>query len=103
MNKFYLVVRIILLVALLFLLTSVFWGLANRQSTADVEDSRSYDQYRGSRPAGYTSVILIVLVVLGIFLVLASIVFEYHQSRRGPSMPGSEDKTEGEKTKNTWT
>jgi len=84
MNKFFLVVRIVVLVALLFLLAAVFWGVANRESTeADDGSPDLYEQYQRSRPAGYTSILLIGLVVLGIFGVLASIFFEYHQIRKG--------------------
>jgi hypothetical protein len=82
MNKFYLVVRIVLLIALLFLLASVFWGLANRESTEANDGPNAYEQYTGSKPAGYTSILLIALVVLGILIVIVSIVFEYHQVRR---------------------
>jgi len=82
MNKLYLVVRIVLLIALLFLLASVFWGVANRESTEAHGGINEYEQYKGSKPAGYTSVLLIVLVVLGIIIVIVSIVFEYHQVRR---------------------
>jgi uncharacterized membrane protein len=82
MNKFYLVIRIVLLIALLFLLASVFWGLANRESIEANNGTQVYDQYKGSKPAGYTSILLIALVVLGILIVIVSIVFEYHQVRR---------------------
>ncbi|MBN2027000.1 MAG: hypothetical protein JW854_09625 [Actinobacteria bacterium] len=84
MNKFFLVVRIVVLVALLFLLAAVFWGVANRDSTQASDGTvEVYEQYQRSKPAGYTSILLIALVVLGIFVVLASIFFEYHQVRRG--------------------
>jgi ABC-type Fe3+ transport system permease subunit len=83
MNKFFLTVRIVLLVALLFLLAAVFWGLAHHESTEAQEVADIYEQYRASKPAGYTTVLLIVLVVLGIFITLASIFFEYHQLRGG--------------------
>jgi len=82
MNKFYLVIRIVVLIALLFLLASVFWGLANRESSEASNGTQVYDQYQGSKPAGYTSILLIALVVLGILIVIVSIVFEYHQVRR---------------------
>ena len=84
MNKFFLVVRIILLVALFFLLASIFWGLANHESTEAHDGSDIYEMYQRSKPAGYTSILLIVLVVLGIFIDLASIFFEYHLSRKEP-------------------
>ncbi len=86
MNKFFLVVRIVILLALLFLLAAVFWGVANRESTeaGEVTD-QAYEQYQRSKPAGYTSILLIGMVVLGIFVVLASIFFEYHQVRKGTS------------------
>ncbi|RJP33758.1 MAG: hypothetical protein C4536_03760 [Actinobacteria bacterium] len=90
MNKFFLVVRIIVLVALLFLLAAVFWGLANRESTqASNGTVETYEQYQRSKPAGYTSILLIALVVLGIIVVLASIFFEYHQVRKGVSQSAS--------------
>lgn len=87
MNKFFLVVRIILLVALLFLLSAVFWGLAHHESTEAKEVTEVYEQYRGSKPASYTTVLLITLVILGIFITLASIFYEYHQSRREKAAP----------------
>jgi len=92
MNKFFLVVRIVVLVALLFLLAAVFWGVANRDSTqASDGTAEVYEQYQRSKPAGYTSILLIAMVVLGIFVVLASIFFEYHQVRKGTqrTVPGS--------------
>jgi hypothetical protein len=85
MNKFFLAVRIILLVALLFLLAAVFWGLAHHESTEAQEVTDIYEKYGASKPAGYTTVLLVVLVALGIFITLASIFFEYHQSRKGSS------------------
>ncbi len=100
MNKFFLVVRIVVLVALLFLLAAVFWGVANRESTeADDGSADLYEQYQRSRPAGYTSILLIALVVLGIFVVLASIFFEYHQIRKGtPRAASPPSQEEGRKT-----
>ncbi len=92
MNKFFLVVRIIVLLALLFLLAAVFWGVANRESShASDSTVDTYEQYQRSKPAGYTSILLIALVVVGIFVVLASIFFEYHQLRKGTprATPGS--------------
>jgi RsiW-degrading membrane proteinase PrsW (M82 family) len=84
MSKFFLVVRIVVLLALFFLLAATFWGLANRESTqADDGVAEKYEEYQRSKPASYTSYLLIGLVVIGIFVVLASIFFEYHQLRRG--------------------
>lgn len=84
MNKFFLTVRIVVLVALLILLAAVFWGVANRESThADDNVAESYEEYQRSKPAGYTSILLIALVVVGIFVTLASLFFEYHQIRKG--------------------
>jgi TRAP-type C4-dicarboxylate transport system permease small subunit len=82
MNKFFLAVRIILLVALLFLLAAVFWGLAHHESTEAQEVTDIYEKYGASKPAGYTTVLLVVLVALGIFITLASIFFEYHQTKK---------------------
>jgi uncharacterized membrane protein len=82
MNKIFLVVRIILLVALLFLLAAVFWGLANHESTEAIETEDIYERYQQSRPSGYTTFLLIALVVLGIFIVIASIFLEYHRFRK---------------------
>ena len=84
MNKFFLTVRIVVLVALLLLLVATFWGVANREKThADDGMAEKYQEYQRSKPAGYTSILLISLVVVGIFVVLASIFFEYHQVRKG--------------------
>jgi ABC-type Fe3+ transport system permease subunit len=95
MNKFFLVVRIVVLVALLFLLAAVFWGVANRDSTQASDGSAEvYEQYQRSKPAGYTSILLIALVVLGIFVVLASIFFEYHQVRKGTQRTVSSSREE---------
>jgi TRAP-type C4-dicarboxylate transport system permease small subunit len=83
MNKFFLVVRIILLLALVFLLAAVFWGLANRESTQASNMDEVYERYQRSKPAAYTAYLLVALVILGIFITLASILFEYHQYRKG--------------------
>ena len=99
MNKFFLVVRIVVLVALLFLLAAVFWGVANRDSTQASDGTvEVYEQYQRSKPAGYTSILLIALVVLGIFVVLASIFFEYHQVRKGArqAVPTPEQEESGQ-------
>lgn len=102
MNKFFLVVRIIVLVGLLFLLAAVFWGLANRESTEASNGTLDlYERYQRSKPAGYTSVLLVVLVVLGIFIVVASIVFEYHQMRKGVPRESS-PRHEKEGRKESW-
>jgi ABC-type Fe3+ transport system permease subunit len=84
MNKFFLGVRIVIMVALLFLLVATFWGIANRESTqADDGIAERYQEYQRSKPAGYTSILLICLVIAGILIVLTSIFFEYHQIRKG--------------------
>jgi hypothetical protein len=100
MNRFFLVVRIVVLLALLFLLAAVFWGVANRESThADSGTAEIYEEYQKSKPAGYTSYLLIGLVVVGIFVVLASIFFEYHQLRKGtPRVVSRDAREEGRKT-----
>jgi len=84
MSRFFLAVRIVILVALLVLLAAVFWGIANHEKTeAAHANSEIYEQYQRSKPSGYTTVMLVALVILGIFVVLASILFEYHQVRSG--------------------
>lgn len=77
------IVRILLLLALLFLLASVFWGIAHRAATEIHNNIEVYERYQGSRPAAYTAVLLVALVIIGIFVVVASILFEYHQYRKG--------------------
>lgn len=102
MNKFFLVVRIIVLVMLIFLLAAVFWGVANRDKTqASDGNADLYERYQRSRPAGYTSILLIALVVLGIFIVVASIFFEYHMMRKGIPREIDEPRKK-EKEKATW-
>lgn len=81
MSKWYLAVRIVLLFALLFLLAAIFWGLANRESTMAETREDVPDRYGEYRPSGYTTVILITLVILGIFVVIASILFDFHRTR----------------------
>ncbi len=84
MSKFFLVVRIVILAALLVLLAAVFWGIANHEKTEAAHGGGEiYEQYQRSKPAGYTTILLVVLVILGIFIVLASILYEYHQVRAG--------------------
>lgn len=102
MNKFFLVVRVVVLLALLLLLAATFWGIANRDSThADPTTVEAYEEYQRSKPAGYTSVLLIGLVVVGIFVVLASMFFEYHQLRKGT--PRMADRTPREvRRKTDW-
>lgn len=84
MSGFFLAVRIVILLALLVLLAAVFWGIANHEKTEAAHNGGEiYEQYQRSKPAGYTTALLVALVVLGIFVVLASILFEYHQVRAG--------------------
>jgi len=103
MNKFYLVIRIVVLIALLFLLASVFWGLANRESSEANNGTQVYDQYKGSKPAGYTSILLIALVVLGILIIIVSIVFEYHQVRRESRGAGATIVESNKEGPESWT
>ncbi len=100
MNKFYLAMRILVLLALLFLLAAVFWGIANREKTVAHDGAEVADEYRRTKPAAYTSILLIAFVVLGIFIVLGSIVFEYHRSRSFETSPL--DKEEGDRSRK-WT
>ncbi|MBC7229684.1 MAG: hypothetical protein H5T74_04745 [Actinobacteria bacterium] len=84
MSRFFLAVRLVILAALLVLLAAVFWGIANHEKTeAAHQGGEIYEQYQRSKPAGYTSVLLVALVIVGILVVLASILFEYHQVREG--------------------
>lgn len=100
MNKFYLLMRVLVLIALLFLLAAVFWGIANREKTVAHDAGEVAEEYRRSKPAAYTSILLIAFVVLGIFIVLGSIVFEYHRSRSvGSSLRERMDEDESRK----WT
>ncbi|OFW56777.1 MAG: hypothetical protein A2V52_04545 [Actinobacteria bacterium RBG_19FT_COMBO_54_7] len=89
MSRFFLVIRIILLVALLFLLASVFWGIAHHAVTEVKNNTEILEKYQGGRPAAYTSYLLVGLVVIGIFIVVASILFEFHQMRKGTIEPKS--------------
>lgn len=99
MSKTFLIVRIVLLLALLFLLAAVFWGLANRESTSASGGARHNEPYEVSKPAAYTPYLLVGLVVLGIFVTVASIFFEYHQYRKGMAKrsPGGEREDGGKK------
>lgn len=95
MNKFYLVVRIVVLVALFFLLAAAFWGIANRDKTVAHGNEEIAVEYRRTKPAAYTSYLLITFVVLGIFVVLGSIIYDYHEQYRkrvekGRLQPGPE-------------
>ncbi|MDI6873281.1 hypothetical protein [Candidatus Solincola sp.] len=82
MNRFYLAVRIVVLVALFFLLAAVFWGIANRDKTVAHGNEQIALEYRRTKPATYTSYLLIAFVVGGIFVVLGSIIYDYHHLRR---------------------
>lgn len=82
MNRFYLAVRLVVLLALFFLLAAVFWGLANRDKTIAQGNEEIAEEYRRTKPAAYTSYLLIAFVVVGIFIVLGSILYEYHEVRK---------------------
>ena len=93
----------IVLAALLLLLAATFWGIANRESTqADDGVAQAYEEYQRSKPAGYTSILLVGLVVAGIFVVLASMFFEYHQVRKGTPRAGSPPPQEEEPHRQGW-
>lgn len=102
MNKFYLAIRIVVLLALLFLLAAVFWGIANKEKTAAHDGSEVAPEYRRTKPAAYTSILLIAFVVLGIFVVLGSIVFEYHRSRSF-KIPSRDDEGSERRRGTSWT
>lgn len=89
MSKFFLGVRIILLLVLLFLLAAVFWGLANREKTAASGNEAYSEQYDINKPAAYTPYLLVGLIIVGLFVTVASIFFEYHQYRSGAGAPRS--------------
>jgi drug/metabolite transporter (DMT)-like permease len=88
MSRVFLIVRIILLIALLFLLAAVFWGIGHHAATEVKDNSEIYETYSGGRPAAYMPYLLVGLVVLGVFIVVGSIFFEFHQVRKGPQEPG---------------
>jgi hypothetical protein len=90
MSRGFLIVRIILLIALLFLLASVFWGIAHRAQTEVKDNTEIYERYQGSPPAAYTAYLLVGLVIAGIAIVVASIFFEFHQVRKGARDPASQ-------------
>ena len=103
MSKFFLAVRIVVLAALLLLLVATFWGIANRESTeANDGVAEAYQEYQRSRPASYTSILLVGLVVVGIFVVLASIFFEYHQVRKGTPRAVSPPPPEEQPSGQSW-
>lgn len=88
MSKFYLALRIVILIGLLFLLAAVFWGMANREKTVAHGNEEIAEEYRRSKPAGYTSYLLVTLVVVGIFIMVGSILYEYHRSRKEKAFMG---------------
>ncbi len=83
MSRFFLVIRIIMLLALLFLLAAVFWGIAHHAATEINDNTEVFERYQGGRPAAYTAYLLVGLVIGGIFIVVASMLFEFHQFRKG--------------------
>lgn len=100
MNRFYLAVRIVVLAALIFLLAAVFWGIANRDKTVAHGNEQIAEEYRRTKPAAYTSYLLIGFVVGGIFVVLGSIIHDYHRMQREKlkfvdQLPGASDKRPG--------
>ncbi len=82
MSKFHLGLRIAVLVALFFLLAAVFWGMANRDKTVAHGSEQVAAEYRRVKPSAYTSYLLIAFVVIGIFVVVASIIYDYHDLHR---------------------
>lgn len=70
------------MIALFFLLAAVFWGMANRDKTVAQGNEEVVAEYRRIKPATYTSYLLVAFVVLGIFIVLGSIFYDYHQVRK---------------------
>jgi len=83
MSRLFLVIRIILLITLLFLLAAVFWGIAHHAATEINDNTEVFEKYQGGRPAAYTAYLLGGLVIGGIFIVVASMLFEFHQFRKG--------------------
>ncbi|MBC7253424.1 MAG: hypothetical protein H5T72_05585 [Actinobacteria bacterium] len=82
MNRFYLIVRLLVLAALFFLLAAVFWGIANRDKTVAHGDEQIAEEYRRTKPEAYTSYLLIAFVVSGIFILLGSIIYDFHDRCR---------------------
>jgi len=101
MSKYFLVVRLLVLVGLFFLLAAIFWGMANREKTVAHDGQEIYEEYRRTKPAGYTSILLVALVVAGIFVIISSILYEYHRLRRGGA-PGGHKEDTGERDVRPW-
>jgi len=67
---------------LFFLLAAIFWGIANRDKTVAHGNEQIAEEYRRAKPATYTSYLLIAFVVSGIFILLGSIIYDFHDQYR---------------------
>jgi preprotein translocase subunit SecG len=88
MKKSFLLTRIIILLALLFVVAAIFWGWANQTKPAGGSGVNHYEKYNAKKPGSGTTAFFVVGIFVGIFIILASIWLEWRRSRETPGPAG---------------
>lgn len=81
MSKYFLVSRIIILMALLFILFAVVWGWTHSSKPAASGDADHLEKYAARKPGGNTTLFFVISLSLGMVLVSFSIWLEWMRTR----------------------
>ena len=99
MGVYFLTSRTLLLLALILLITAVFWGWANNTTPEIYPEHTQLEKYASRRPGATTKALFIVSIFLGTGVISFSIWLEFVRSRQArkdeehlpeePQLPGT--------------
>lgn len=77
MSKFFLVSRILVMLALIILITACFWGWAHRTTAQAIPEQSQLEKYNSKKPGPAVTALFIGSIFLGVLVVGVSIWIEY--------------------------
>lgn len=77
MSRFFLISRIVILVALMILIISCFWGWFNRTHAQPIPEMSQLEKYASKKPGPITTTFFVISIFLGEVIVSASIWLEH--------------------------
>jgi uncharacterized membrane protein len=77
MSRFFLVSRIVILVALMILIFACFWGWFNQTHAQPIPEMSQLEKYSSKKPGPVTTVFFVVSIFLGEVIVSVSIWLEH--------------------------
>jgi hypothetical protein len=81
MNKYFIISRSILIIALLILLMAIFWGLAHRTRATETPELNQVEKYVTRKSGSGSTIFFVSSICLGIAIVIFSIYLEFRFSR----------------------